>query len=494
MNPRHGPTVLAGALYRAGRKITEPKVKLWESCKGFAIKTFRETFKQLSCDTDVSVVTWLAQNGNYSDKRKKDLQQKYDLIEDRWDPKYFRLKCFVKDEPYSALKYARAIYSRTDEFKCLVGPIFKQIESVVFAHPDFIKHISVPDRPEALMEKLYRVGARYCETDYTSMEAHFDAIRFELEFLFYEYMVEHLPAGKEFLETIACFKGINECIFKDFTLFLPGGRMSGEMNTSLGNGIVNWILSKFLAFCQGELDSHAGFFEGDDGAVVCEKLPTTDEYKDLGFCVKAEPIDNIYDMSFCGQVFDPIDKIVVTDPLIELADFGWSKRRYVSANKATRLALIRAKSISMLYQYAGCPILHSLARYGLRVTNRICTDKVYKFMSDWEKTTFRKAQACLKETKFREKFSLVPPMRTRLLVERLFKIPVEVQLRVEAEIDGHQGVTPLELPELLHLAPQSWKDNWNKNVLAVSNSEFQTYSDQAPFEEPVLDGFRSAWQ
>lgn len=494
VDPDDPATVLSGALKRFCFKPPDPVPEKFDRLLTFVSKTVRRCFTPLSPDTDVSVETWLFENHNYSETRKKVLFEKYKNITNPFDPKYYEVNSFVKDEDYPQYKHARCINSRSDEFKCLTGPIFHRIEKELFKCPQFIKYVPVPDRPNYLMERLYRVGAKYAETDYTSCEAHFDRMRMQIEFIFYTYMTQMLPTKDQFLRHLAeAINGRNKCKFKWFTLNVNSTRMSGEMNTSLGNGFVNWILSEFIDHengCQGG----QGVFEGDDGARVGTPLPTKQDYEDLGFKVTMEPKTEISQMSFCGMIFDEEDKINITNPIDEILSFGWTPTRYVRANMKTKLALLRAKSISMLYQYAGCPILHALALYGLRVTQRICVDRIVRYMNLYQKDMMLKALAHYKETKFRDLISRKIGSRTRLLMQSVFGVTIEHQIKIENYLNQLNSVQPMEIPEVLVYVHVHQKLYYHSYVLDYQPVSFvPQYIDHPPVHWSKLAGFVPEW-
>lgn len=489
-NPNGPEDLLAGALKRFATDPPPPDPIMFQRLLDFVERKLFPLFTPLAPDVDISVPTWLENCQNYTIKRKQDLQRKYDLVADEDDPFYRRAKSFAKDEFLVGIKHVRIINSASDEFKCFVGPVFRYLEKALFKNPHFIKYIPVPDRPQALFERIFRVGSRYGETDFTSMEAHFDRIRFEIEIMWYKYMTQYLPERDRLWRHFEKLRGKNVCVFKFFTMYIEASRLSGEMNTSLGNGFVNFALNLFL----DDLLDMGGefFFEGDDGVFCANKMPTKQDYANLGFDVKVEPKEEISDMSFCGLVFDPLEKINVTDPMFELTTFGWSKFRYVNARRATRLALIRAKSLSMLYQYSGCPILHELALYGLRVTNRISVDKVSKYMSDWEKTQFLDAMSCYKKTKFREKKERPIGESTRLLVERVHGITVEDQLSCEAYLRRLDKVQVLYMPWMWKYHTDPMNVMWQEYVLPAVTPTREILRD-CPFEIPRTANFQVPW-
>lgn len=134
-------TTLEGALYRFC-----PRIPGYANHKPGFRKFVQDWCKAeltpIRADADVSVPTWLNFT-NYTIKRKEELQRKFDEVKNKWDKKHFRVKSFVKDEFYPEFKHARAINSRSDEFKCFTGPIFRLIGDELFSRPEFIKKIPI---------------------------------------------------------------------------------------------------------------------------------------------------------------------------------------------------------------------------------------------------------------------------------------------------------------------------------------------------------------
>ncbi len=213
--------MVAGVAKRAATATPPPDRKLLRQLRKFVRRWCRKHLAQLPADTDVSFETWLS-NTNYTETRKQELRRKHQACTNIWDPKYHICKCFMKDETYPTYKHARGIYSRTDEFKCFVGPWFKAIEGVVYKHPAFIKHVAVLDRPQYIIDQLFRPGAVYMATDYTAFESLFvKELMYSCEFELYSYMTAHVPGSNDFMR--ACrevIAGGNVLQFRDFTAYI----------------------------------------------------------------------------------------------------------------------------------------------------------------------------------------------------------------------------------------------------------------------------------
>lgn len=97
--------------------------------------------------------------------------------------------------------------------------------------------------------------------------------------------------------------------------------MSGDMCTSLGNGISNYLLAKFLVERKG--GQLRGVFEGDDGLFSTTVLLDEKDYEKLGFTIKIERVDDPTRASFCGMIYTKSGE-VVRDPRKVFQNFGWT--------------------------------------------------------------------------------------------------------------------------------------------------------------------------
>jgi len=463
----HDPlTVATGVVKRFTTKPPEPDVQLLEELGVFVDNWLKKNLVPIDTAADLSILAWLAKT-NYPNWRKVELVAKWDRVATIKDIRYHRVKGFPKDESYIKFKYTRGINSRSDEFKVAVGPWFKLIEEELYKHPSFIKHVPVADRAKYIQEMLERAGATYLQSDYTSFEALFTPdVMQKVEFKLYAYMTEGLPGGPEFMELVRkVLGGLNWCEYRDFFVSLFGTRMSGEMCTSLGNGFANLMFMLFMLQKWGCTDV-AGVVEGDDGLFVCRGTPPKgSDFEALGLKIKLETYQNLAEASFCGMVFDPEDKLVVTDPRESLASFGWASGRYALSGPKTLRTLLRCKALSLCHQYPGCPVISALGRYGLRMTRDVKRVQMHrlvnsgKAMSGWERDQLLDALRDEARITFIE-----PPPNTRFLVEKLYGITVEMQLYIERLLDQKQDLSPINDPLIAELCDPSWRDYWDKYV------------------------------
>jgi len=192
--------------------------------------------------------------------------------------------------------------------------------------------------------------------------------------------------------------------------------MSGDMNTSLGNGFTNLMLTLFIA-SEKSIDID-GFVEGDDGIWVCSQLPTPRDYLDLGFTIKIEVHDDPREASFCGLIYGASGQII-RNPVRFLQTFGWTGS-FIEAGEKTMYELLRAKALSACYETPSCPIVGAVAREALRVTEG--------YQPRYVDTYHKPPPANYRIPSFE------PTPETRELFAKTYGVSTSVQLLAEAEV------------------------------------------------------------
>jgi len=453
------PTAVLGVAKRIGRLTPAVKRTTLRRFRTFVHVWIRKNLRPLSLDQDLSFETWVMSRP-YSLARKRELIRKFEVVAHIEDPdkRYYQLKCFVKDEFYPEFKMARGIFSRSDEFKCFSGPIFSAIEKQVFKLKWFIKYVPVSDRARHIQETMEVPGAKYIYTDYTAFESSFsrefmDACEFEL----YRFMTGSMPHAKHWCNIMEeAILGGQILNFKEFSARINARRQSGEMCTSLGNGFSNLMIMLFACSEQG-MTNIVGFVEGDDGLF---RVPYPERlscyFTELGFDIKLGETFDLSRASFCGLLYDTETGSVITEPLEAISLLGWGSMKYARASNYKRNALLRAKALSMAYQYPSCPLISSMAWYVLKCTGSVTKRDMYKLaqntMNQYEFRQFLEAFTQSNDALPRRPIS----MSTRILMAGEFGIPVAAQLAVEQYLDGLTQIQTLRIPLVTALAPRKW--------------------------------------
>lgn len=436
--------VWAGIMHRIVRAPPAADPLLLEELNGFIRSNYLKYFRRANPDDVYDFSRWIAST-SYTEKQKADLVNLHAQMSDPNSPEYKIVKSFIKDESYPSFKNPRTINARSDFLKIIFGPIAKTIEKVTYENSSFVKNIPVPDRPKYCEELLGNI-IHLLITDYESFEACFTkAVQQNLEFVHYEECLKEILNYFEFFGLLKDVQtGSQTLIFKFFTVFLSAIRCSGEVTTALGSGVSNFWLTRFICFKSG-VDIIGLMVEGDDGETNVTGIPDVEIATRLGFRLKLEVVETVEEASFCGMVYASGSYQIITDPIKQLLNFGWSSRDYVRSGINTRKLLLRAKAFSLLYQFPGCPIIHALAMRTLFLTKGF---SVERFVMSRKLDTYKK-EMLLAAIKYRGP-QVGPTFETRILFEKRYGISVDMQLLTEGIIanwDGGALDLPLEWPE-----------------------------------------------
>lgn len=445
-------SVIAGFYYRVCRNPNDTNKIGLRNFNKFVRKEMCKIWRQMNGCEDVSYEYW-REIINFPEWRKVQFDDARRKLEEfNFRPKdYDAIDGFPKEESYGAdFKYIRCINSRSDLFKVDVGPFFKQIEKIAFEIPEFIKKIPVIERPQYIFDHVYQPGARYVTTDYTSFEAGFKSqVMKACEFEIYRYIGRDHPEFGKFWKNIQKLLGFNRINYEGFKGYVPATRMSGEMNTSLGNGLFNLMAFKFICSLKGV--NCKGVVEGDDGLFSLSGDVDIRYFRDLGALIKFETFDDLGKASFCGQLFDPDSKQSIRDPVKALVKFGWAPRMYNGASKILKEGLLRSKAMSGIFENRSCPILSRFYLYILRMTkNRVTQAKRYRnsLRREWEREQIISEEEWIHSNGYShfEDLYIAPTLNTRLLFEELYGFTVDQQLYIEKIFDRREVLGPLYLP------------------------------------------------
>lgn len=466
-----------GVIKRMGQPLPKPFPKDFLKLVTQEVNIFIKERKLTPIPKDglISPLEWLERT-NYPEWRKQELRDYYhneirDFKDRDWMGrlKHFLIKSFMKDEHYVDWKHVRDIYARSDGAKLQFGGAFKMMEDQVYKQPEFIKHVPVRDRANYIYDFLFGESYVYVATDFSAFESHFTAEMMRAcEFVLYGFMLQNYPDLFHLMEEV--LQGTNNIQDKWFGMKVDARRMSGEMNTSLGNGFSNLIFMRTISRMYGYGEA-VGVVEGDDGLFRYKrgKSPTTENFTDNGFNIKLDLHDKICYASFCGLLFDEDCRDIVTDPRKVLALFGWTSAKYSSANQKTIKKLIRCKALSLAHAYPACPIVSELARYGLRATRSYNVTQFINARRDlnlYEREKFLEADTYFKQN--RDELSIPRKevgMGSRLLVEGLFDIPVDEQLRIEEMLRNKDDLSQITIPTADVFMPNSWIEYADRYIL-----------------------------
>lgn len=410
---------------------------LLHGLRGFVWRWCTQNLKPL---TELKTVEEWLDGSNYTSRQKEKFRDIW-----RRGPKDLAkcvVKCFVKDEEYAEPKAPRMIASREDDAKVVLGPVFKSIEEVLFRLPYFVKHLTPSERVKLLDERFGR--RRVFVTDYSSFETHFTRkMMYNCEMVMYRYMLRNFPEAYELVKVIT---RKNRLTSKLFHGECEAVRMSGEMNTSLGNSFSNLMFMAYACQCNG-VEMLNIVVEGDDGLVELSKPIPKEFFTRLGLEIKMDEA-RAYDASFCGCVYNPDTLTNFGHPLDALLKFGWSPTRALAYGEKKIHELTMSKVYSMCAEFPGVPLLWKLCQ--------LCVTKL-------------KAVRFCRALKYRDRYWRaeglsdkwrVPQYGDRLYFQELTGISVADQLDIEEDFANSFPVMRSErlLTFLPDLALEAWEE------------------------------------
>jgi hypothetical protein len=367
-------------------------------------------------------------------------------------------KGFVKTERYGVYKPARGIHACSLEEKCFAGSVVKSIEKAVFSQLRryFLKGVPTDEKARELRARLFQVGASYLTSDQSAFESSVSSeIAAVTEIPLYEYMLGGLsPFVLDYLRrTSSKFRRIR---YHKFIVRIRGSRMSGDLQTSLGNSFINLMINKFIAHKLGY--DLIGVVEGDDGLFRIDgPVPTIDMFGQLGFHAKIQVHDDVGVAGFCKMKFDA-DNVQVTDFVERLAKFGWTTS--IRASRKTRYNLLYTKALSLKAEFPKCPILGCFADYILRVIKSQPGRRKMVFDEDraWNRQKLEGAERWLD-------VATSVSLTTRLFYERLYDVSVTEQLSIESYFNSLDHLCPITHPAILSRVPDVWFQNYDRFVV-----------------------------
>lgn len=487
----HPDSALYGVAKRMAYKPAEPDEEFMKEFNLFVRNWLQENMTPLAQEFDFNFEEWLSKT-NYPEWRKQELRKAYENVIDPAELDknghniHSNVKYFVKEEWYPEFKHHRGIWARVDEFKCISGPFFKAIEEELFKLKYFIKKIPKDQRAEYISKMMDDIGKIFQTTDFTAYESHFTTeLMWNCEFELYKYMSRCNPKAQQFVRIIfSALAKDNYVINKYFTLAVRAKRMSGEMNTSLGNGFSNLMFLLFACH-KYKIDFLGPVVEGDDGLIALSKEIPKEYFDKMALNVKMEIHQNLSDASFCGLVFDPVERIIIRDPRVPISTIMWVPRQYASSNVNKIKGLIKSKALSMMFEYPGCPILAPLSHKVFALMGDV--PMINHGDSNYEMNYIN--QLYIKYEKSEVPYKVIG-MRTRKLMERLFDIDTSRQLLIETDIES-MTLEHWNTDNLITIMPALWiwnydiyvRDCKNCTSMSICNMMFSSGTKNIHFKE-----------
>jgi hypothetical protein len=405
----------------------------------------RRFFAPLSASDIPSFDGWLDGTG-YPGPRKRYLRRLAARVA-HTEVKFAWSLAFIKWEGYSESKQPRAINSPSDESKVILGRYISAVDKLcIFALDYFVKKTNPRDWPKLLAD---RFGVnKVMETDFSSFEAHHVGVLGDVVYDVYQHCLSGCGMPQTHLELMRqLFLGPNKSVFTTCDVTVNRRLMSGALWTSSANGVLNLLLMSYLNLrtVLGPVDAHTmvenfqdvfiGLCEGDDGICVNRDVPES-LIHDLGLKLEFSVAENFGAASFCGNLCDPEDLRITTDPVKFLRNFFLIPQKYLQSSRSVHYALLRAKALSYLYLHKHTPIIGPICMW---VCRRTRSHNARFDECGWKAEMARGAE---REALWHGECVITD--RARALMCDRFGIPPNRQLEIERAARGDQMVLNLD--------------------------------------------------
>jgi hypothetical protein len=445
----HVPSQLAGVVHRTCPKMPKPhksKLKELRRATDRVFDTYLRPLDESEIIPFADYVQSLAKPQSYKDSL---IQYHNEAALGVGHIKGKRtMASFTKDECYDEYKQQRGIQGTSkDSFKKDIayyyGRNIRSIEDFLYARlPCNVKHTTPKQRME--MVKLFSENG-LATSDYSSFEASHSADLLDHSIRPILNRLLGATTSHELIEIYFKWVLTGDKILKFrngmIVELTTNVEMSGDSSTSLANYLLNYLVWVTILLRNGktlhEIETML-IIEGDDVLADPKDAPVTaTDFFELGLIAKIQTNLTKNEAGFC-QLFFSGDTICA-DPLKKLVSFSRIPERYLNAGRKCHNSLLRAQGLSMLSLHNGSPIVHELALAILRIT------KGYTVRDNHVDTVSYAAQTDILSLDWRTLAAVPVTSESRLLVEEVFRIPIETQLIVESKLKAWNG-GPLRLP------------------------------------------------
>lgn len=290
------------------------------------------------------------------------------------DPMGLRvINIFQKCENYPEIKEPRAISACSEEAKCYLGGYLHAIDKhAIKTCPFFVKGLN----SYAIDNKKTNLARRwslFMGSDYSSYEGSQDYCWINMiEKTIYLKWLENYPEIQQHISEIY-EKGHDIYYRKTFWGHLRGKRMSGDVQTSIGNGICNALIWKYVSYVSNvpiEL-----LVEGDDAFICSDAELDVSIVHRLGFDCKIDgPSTNPDDICFLsrymidGNPFADIPKVMDKIGVVKSSHFAKCYKRNTNRSLREINDYAYTKAYCYLFMYSGCPVVDPACRAIMRCT------------------------------------------------------------------------------------------------------------------------------
>lgn len=333
----------------------------------------------------------------YTGRRRTRYEQSVESLLKQWiTPNDARIAAFGKCEPYNLSAkdiydiVMRVISPRSNRYCCALAMYIKAIEKIVYRIIDKIYNQHLPGQKSKTVIKgcNARQSAKQLKIKHDQFDepvtkdadikrmdqsTHYNMLSWEhLRYLPF-FTKEHADR----LRSLLGLQLVNKCSVATldgfFKYLVEGGRMSGDMNTALGNCLI-MCACFYVLFIKLGITKFAFINNGDDCTIMlelCDSHKLTDKvikdhFKTLGYHIKLEAWNNVFEkIDFCRTrpVYTGREWIMVRDPYLQTSKDACCTKPFqtiedfiVWMENVGKCGLSMSGGVPMLQEYYMCLI------------------------------------------------------------------------------------------------------------------------------------------
>nr|QZZ63333.1 hypothetical protein [Nelson wasp-associated virus 1] len=310
--------------------------------------------------------------GKTGRRKKRFMQGILELRDQGVMRKDARITEMQKLEMYDSTKIAtkedRGIQFRTVKYNAALARELHNIEErVIGMHPDGYHPVMKGATPQQRAERIAIGQSRfkkplYLLLDHSRFDAHVNEYLLDQEHRFYL----RCRRGNPFLRRLLRFQYINRGRTKGGIGYVSRAkRMSGDINTGLGNTVLNYCMLRAWLNCSG-VNGHI-YLDGDDSVIIVEDddkgklLPVEEFMLNFGMVTICETVTEFWKVEFCQSKPVLVDGTVrfVRNPHKVMATVGQSAEVLDPIVAGDNL---RASCLCELAMNGNCPVISKYCR------------------------------------------------------------------------------------------------------------------------------------
>lgn len=283
------------------------------------------------------------------------LEKGFDLSRDS------QIKYFVKNEKYNELKAPRGIMGRDPKFNLVFSKYIEPIEKAFLK----VQQVCSAKNYEEKAEMFSKFVGWYGENDFSKFEgSQRSAVLRNIEYKFYR---KFYPSDDNFTKLFAATMLKRGQTINGIQFEFEWCRGSGDLTTTLGNGLLNYVSTKYFLL-KNNCDTENFQIAGDDGLMQLpeNRYEYVNTYEHFGFDAKFLVKEHYSEVEFCSGRYikinetdflfvQKLDKLLTNVAYCINKDFHYCLGDYLN-------------SLGLLYStiYKGVPIYEDLGNMLLR--------------------------------------------------------------------------------------------------------------------------------